>query len=100
MAARFVRRRCGIWLDDHTVSCCGPRSQRATTPRVSIGLGTRRWLTMRRLTVRWALRKAASVASLSPTSLRKASLPGALSHTTPAPGCRACSTSTTAGSSS
>ena len=45
--ATSVRSRCGIWVEECRVSDFSPARHSATTPRVSIAVGIRRWLVMR-----------------------------------------------------
>ena len=58
---------CGVWLDIQTVYSSVPGLYQPMSPRISIGFGMRRWLTMRCLTTTSASSIAASVPSLSPT---------------------------------
>ena len=97
-AASSSRWMCGVWLDIQIVYSSVPGLYQPTSPRVSIGLGIRRWLTMRCLTTTSASLNAASVPSLLPTVQSNTMLLGAFSWSCGAPGWVAFSASTTVGS--
>ncbi len=91
---------CGVWLDIQTVYSSVPGLYQPMSPRVSIGFGMRRWLTMRCLTTTSAASMAAAVPSLFPTFHSNTMLFGAFSWSCGAPSLIAASESTTAGSGS
>ncbi len=99
-AASSSRWMCGVWLDIQTVYSSVPGLYQPMSPRVSIELGIRRWLTIRWRTTTSAPSTAASVPALSPTLHSNTTLFGAFSWSCGAPGCMAFSASTTAGSGS
>ena len=78
------------------VSDFSPARHSATTPRVSMAVGIRRWLVMRCLTTTSASRKACSVSPPSWWKV-KAMLSGHSGWTAGAPAARAFSGSATAG---
>ena len=88
---------CGVWLDIQTVYSSVPGLYQPMSPRVSIGFGIRRWLTIRWRTTTSAPSTAASVPALSPTLHSNTTLFGAFSWSCGAPGAMAFSASTTAG---
>ena len=91
---------CGVWLDIQIVYSSVPGLKTPMSPRTSIGLGIRRWLTIRWRTTTSAASIAASVPALSPTVHSKTTLLGAFSWSCGAPGWVAFSASTTTGSGS
>ena len=91
---------CGVWLDIQIVYSSVPGLYQPMSPRTSIGLGIRRWLTMRWRTTTSAVSTAWSVPALSPTVHSKTTLRGAFSWSCTAPGWVAASASTTTGSGS
>ena len=91
---------CGVWLDIQIVYSSVPGLYQPMSPRVSIGFGMRRWLTIRWRTTTSAPSMAASVPALSPTFHSKTTLFGAFSWSCGAPAAIAFSASTTAGSGS
>ena len=86
-AASSSRWMCGVWLDIQTVYSSVPGLYQPMSPRVSIGFGISRWLTIRCLTTTSAPSIAASVPALSPTDHSKTTLFGAFSWSCGAPGC-------------
>ena len=91
---------CGVWLDIQIVYSSVPGLYQPMSPRVSIGFGMSRWLTIRWRTTTSAASTAASVPALSPTVHSNTMLLGAFSWSCGAPGATAFSASTTADSGS
>ena len=91
---------CGVWLDIQIVYSSVPGLYQPMSPRVSIGFGMSRWLTIRWRTTTSAPSMAASVPALSPTVHSNTTLFGAFSWSCGAPSWIAFSASTTAGSGS
>ena len=85
-AASSSRWMCGVWLDIQIVYSSVPGLYQPMSPRVSIGFGMSRWLTIRWRTTTSAASMAASVPALSPTVQSKTTLFGAFSWSCGAPG--------------
>ena len=95
----MARRRCGIWVELQRVNSSSPGKYRATTPRVSTGIGASRWWMNFCLTMTSASARALSMSPV-PHSKVKAWLLSHWEWTSGEPGCSAFSRSETAGSGS
>src|SRR5262245_64113987 len=95
-----MSNRCtwGFWEVTHKVNSPVASSKRAVQALGSMALATRRWLTMRLLTLTGADANAASVADRSPIAHLKATLPGTDAWTSGWPAWDAFSVLVTAGS--
>ena len=96
-AVMSSRWTCGFCEVTHSVRSPVAASKRATHARGSIALATRRWFTMRFLTVTAAVLNAASTAAASPICHLKATLAGATSWICDAPFSAAFAVAVTAG---